>query len=382
MGRTSIGSFSPPLDGAGGAQAATEGVTQVKNAQPACAVGSDWPAGAVVEQNLRLDGLESMHPPSRKPGHVGHYHGASADRAGHGHAGREGATSTRRLRIALGLTAGFLVVEAVAGFLTGSLALLSDAGHMLTDVAALALALYAQALAARARTGRHTFGFRRAEILAALINGIVLGAGAVWVIVEAVHRFRDPPALQGPVLLVVAALGLVVNVISAFVLSREPARNVNVRAALAHVLADAAGSVAAIVAGVLILTLGLHLADPLASIAISLLILLGAWRLVRESVDVLMEGVPRSIDVAQVEKVVRDTPGVSDLHDLHVWSVSEGFPVVTVHVVLSPGYHGTDIARAVAMRIEQRLGITHLTVQPEPPDVPLVPAHAITRDRH
>ncbi len=325
-----------------------------------------------------------MHFHHGKAHHGAHgQHAAEQEPAGeHDHAAAGRSASSRRLAIALGLTASFLVVEAVAGFLSGSLALLSDAGHMLTDVGALALALYAQALAARTRTGRHTFGFRRAEILAALINGIVLGASAVWVIVEATTRFRDPPALQGPVVLVVAGVGLVINLVSALVLVRDSGRNVNVRAAMAHVLSDAAGSVAAIVAGVFILTLGWNLADPLASIAISLLILLGAWRLVRDSVDVLMEGVPRSIDVAQVEKAVRDTPGVADLHDLHVWSVSEGFPIVTVHVVLSPGYHGTDVARAVAIRVEQRLGITHLTVQPEPPDVALVPATAITRDRH
>jgi cobalt-zinc-cadmium efflux system protein len=317
--------------------------------------------------------------------HPGHDEGAhrhfSGHRREHNHAGEVRMASGRRLVIALALTAGFMVVEVVAGLLSGSLALLSDAGHMLTDVGALALALYAQALGARVRTGRRTFGFRRAEILAALVNGTVLGAGAVWVIVEAARRLQAPPVIQGRLMLVVAGAGLLVNLVAAFVLSGDRTGNVNIRAAVAHVLADAAGSVAAIVAGVFILWRGWTLADPLASIAISALILFGAWRLVRDSVSILMEGAPRSIDVGQIEQAVRQMPGVADLHDLHVWSVSDGFPVVTVHVVLTAGYHGTDVARAVASQIERRFGIDHATVQPEAPEVPLLSPEALKRGR-
>ncbi|HWN66984.1 MAG TPA: cation diffusion facilitator family transporter [Haliangium sp.] len=274
----------------------------------------------------------------------------------------------------------FMVVEVVAGLISGSLALLSDAGHMLTDAGALALALVAQNLAARARTERRTFGYRRAEILAALINGTVLGASAVWIIIEAVRRFSDPGQIHGTPMLVVAGLGLVVNLISAWLLAHGHA-NINTRAAAAHVASDAAGSVAAMIAGGLVLGFGWHIADPIASIVISLLIFWGAWRLVRESVDVLMEGTPAGVDPNALEQVIRTAPGVASLHDLHVWCISDGFPVVTVHVVLDGSGHGTDVSRAVARRIQERFGIEHVTVQPEAPATKLVPVTALTRHR-
>jgi cobalt-zinc-cadmium efflux system protein len=309
-------------------------------------------------------------------------HGAAHGHA-HPHPHRHGsgdhASSSRGLALALALTASFLVVEVIGSVLTGSLALLSDAGHMFTDAGALALALYAQALAARNRTGQHTFGFRRAEILAALLNGTVLGVGAVWVIVEAIQRLRAPTEVHGLGLLVVAGAGLLVNLAAALVLSRGGPQNINVRAAMAHVLSDAAGSVAALVAGLLVITLNWTLADPVASIVISILILAGAWRLVRQSVNVLMEGTPSGIEAHELESLIQQTPGVAGVHDLHVWSVSEGFPVVTVHVTLASGYHGTDVAEAVCERIDHRYGVRHVTVQPEAPTASLVPRSALTR---
>jgi cobalt-zinc-cadmium efflux system protein len=287
----------------------------------------------------------------------------------------------RRLAIALALTASFMLVEVVAGVISGSLALLSDAGHMLTDAGALALALVAQNLATRARTERHTFGYRRAEILAALINGTVLGASAVWIIIEAVRRFSDPHEILGAPMLVVAGLGLVINLIAAWLLAHGGHGNINTRAAAAHVASDAAGSVAAMIAAGLVLGFGWSIADPIASIAISLLILWGAWRLVREAVDVLMEGTPAGVDPGALEQVIRTSPGVASLHDLHVWCISDGFPVVTVHVVLDGSGHGTDVSRAVARRIQERFGIEHVTVQPEPPATKIIPVTALTRRR-
>jgi cobalt-zinc-cadmium efflux system protein len=278
------------------------------------------------------------------------------------------------------MTTSFMFVEVVAGLISRSLALLSDAGHMLTDAGALALALVAQNLAARARTERHTFGYRRAEILAALINGTVLGVSAIWIIIEAARRFSEPRAILGAPMLVVAGLGLVVNLIAAWLLAHGHG-NINTRAAAAHVASDAAGSVAAMIAGGLVLGFGWNIADPIASIAISLLILWGAWRLVRESVDVLMEGTPAGVDPNALEQVILTAPGVASLHDLHVWCISDGFPVVTVHVVLDGSGHGTDVSRAVARRIQERFGIEHVTVQPEPPATKLVPVTALTRHR-
>jgi cobalt-zinc-cadmium efflux system protein len=290
-------------------------------------------------------------------------------------------TSRGRLLTALVLTSAFLVAEVVAGFLSGSLALLSDAGHMLTDAGALGLAMWAQALGRRPRTSRKTFGYRRAEILAAAGNGVVLGVTAVMVLIEAVRRLGAPPRVEGGPMLVVAVGGLAVNLVVAGVLWRGRESSLNIRAAAAHVLADAVGSVAAIAAAILVLGPGWNIADPLISIPISLLILFGAWRLLRESLHVLMEGAPARIDPTQLERIVRETPGVSGLHDLHVWSIADDLPVVTVHVQLAPGHHGVQVASDVGRALEQAMGAAHVTVQPEAPspEAALVPASTLVR---
>jgi cobalt-zinc-cadmium efflux system protein len=313
------------------------------------------------------------HPPESH-----HHH----DHAEHHHGAEEALlVPGRRLAWALGLTVSFMFAEIAAGIAAGSLALLSDAGHMATDAGALALALWAQALARRERTGRKTFGFRRAEILAALANGAVLGGTALWVVLEATKRLLHPTPVEGSAMLVVASLGLLVNIAAAWILWRGRGENLNVRAASAHVVSDAAGSIAAIVASVLILWRGWALADPIVSIVISVLIVVGAWRILRGAIDVLMEAVPAHIDVEELVRAIAITPGVAAVHDLHVWSISEGFPVVTVHVVLAPGYHGTEVARTVAGTIEGRVARAHVTVQPEAPIPPdhLLPAHTLVR---
>ena len=293
-----------------------------------------------------------------------------------------GASSRRRLGLALVLTASFMVVEVVAGIVSGSLALLSDAGHMLTDAGALALALWAQAIGSRPRSERKTFGYQRAEVLAAAVNGIVLGATAIAVVVEAIRRFASPHPIQGSTMLAVAAAGLMMNLLAAWILSRGGASSLNLRAAAAHVLADAAGSVAALLAAVLILAKGWTIADPVTSIIISVLILVSAWRLLRDATNVLMEGVPSGVDVALLERLARETPGVSDVHDLHVWSLVGSAPVVTAHVVLSAGAHGVEVARDVGKRLESAVGRAHVTVQPEAATATeLVPPASLTRPR-
>lgn len=300
---------------------------------------------------------------------------------GHDHDAGSGG-SRRRLILALCLTGAFMIVEVVAGFVSGSLALLSDAGHMLTDAGALGLALWAQALGTRAPSERKTFGYRRAEILAAAANGIVLAATAVAVIVEAVRRFAEPHPIQGKTMLAVAVIGLLVNLASAAILARGGGRDLNLRAAAAHVLADAAGSVAAIVAAVLILTLRWYVADPITSILISALILFGVWRVLREATNVLMEGAPPGIDVAALERLARATPGVRDVHDLHVWSIVGDAPVITAHVLIQPGAHGVEVARDVGRSIQDRVGRAHVTVQPEasaPGDELLSPSGLVRR---
>jgi|SRR5579871_566335 len=308
--------------------------------------------------------------------HHHHHHHEPSATSGPGHA-----NPRRRLIIALALTAAFMVVEVLAGLWSGSLALLSDAGHMLTDVGALGLAIWAQKLGERPRSDRKTFGYRRAEILAAAANNVVLGVASVAVIVEAIRRFAEPHPIQAGPMLIVAGAGLGINLLSAWILSGGAGSDLNLRAAAAHVAADAAGSVAAMVAAVLILTLGWTASDPVASILISLLILFGAWRLLREATNVLMEGVPPGVDLAALERVAGETPGVREVHDLHVWSIVGDAPVITAHVVLLPGAHGVEVARDVGRRLEHDVPGSHVTVQPEasPPGADLLPPGNLTR---
>ena len=309
---------------------------------------------------------EHGHHPGREHAHHHHRgdHGHDHEHA-HGHHHHGG--SARRLAIALALTLSFFCVEVVTGLATHSLALLSDAGHMLTDSGALVLALFAQRIAARPRTRVHTFGFRRAEILAALANAALLVATAAGIVVEAISRLRHPLEIAGGPMLTVACGGLVVNVVAALVLGHGGEHNANVRAAFAHVLSDALGSAASIVAGVCVLYFDLPLADPVASLLIALLIGFGALRLLRQTSGVLMETVPLGVDLHELEQVIRGTRGVRDLHDLHAWSISDGFAAVTVHVVLDGAVHGTDVAQAVGDAVRARFGIEHVTVQPEAP---------------
>ncbi len=290
------------------------------------------------------------------PGGHDHSHGP-----GHSHAHGAGAALNR----ALVLTLGFAFVEAAVGVLSGSLALLSDAAHMLVDSGALGLALFAQRLAARPRTASHTFGYRRAEVLAAAISGGALFTASLGIIIEAVSRLRTVHEVQGDWMLATAVTGLIVNLASGAALVRAAHESINVRAALAHVMADAFGSVAAIVASIAVLKFGFPQADAIASILISILIMWGASRLIRESAAVLMEQAPSGVSASAIEATIRATPGVRDLHDLHLWTISDGFPVVTVHVVLDGQAHGTEVARAVSQSVARAHGIEHVTVQPE-----------------
>jgi cobalt-zinc-cadmium efflux system protein len=282
-----------------------------------------------------------------------------------------GRTPESRIRAALILTLLTMGASVAGGVFAHSLALLSDAGHMLADAGALSLSLVAQRVAGRPRTHRRTYGSRRAETLAAFTNAIFLGVVSVWVIVEAVDRWRQPPEVKGGWMLAVAAGGLVVNLIAARLLTAGGVHNENTRAALAHVLSDAAGSVAAMIAAVLVLVWGWQRADPLISVGLAVLIFWSAWRLVTRTLDVLMEGTPAGLAAGDLERTIRETPGVAALHDLHAWTISEGFEAVTVHVVLDGSHHGTEVARDVRERIRERHGIDHVTVQPEAASAPV-----------
>jgi cobalt-zinc-cadmium efflux system protein len=290
----------------------------------------------------------------------------------HRHAHGAARTPARKLSLALALTASFMLVEAVAGWLSGSLALLADAGHMLSDTAALALALFAQRIASRPRSQQHTFGSRRAEVLAAFVNGIALAVAAALIVHEALGRLVRPTAIAGPYMLATAVAGLLVNAAAAAVLGSGTAHNANTRAAYLHVLSDAAGSVGAIAAAVLVLAFGWTRADPVVSLLIAALVLWGAWRLVRETTAVLMEASPAHVDVVALEATIRTVPGVCEVHDLHAWTISEGFHAVTAHVVLNGARHGTDVVADAARAIRLEHGIEHVTLQPEAPRPGLV----------
>jgi len=298
--------------------------------------------------------------------HGGHDH-AHGHAHGHGHSHSLHDTPEARIFIAFLLTLLVMAASIVGGILSHSLALLSDAGHMLADAGSLGLALVAQRVASRPRTQLRTYGWRRAETLAAFVNAILLCVVSLWVIVEALERWREPPEIKAGGMLVVAVAGLLVNVLAAWVLSRGQGHNENTRAALAHVLSDAAGSVAAMLAAVVVLTWGWRRADPLISLVLSVMIFVGAWKLVSRTLHVLMEGTPAGVDPMELDATIRNTPGVADLHDLHAWSISDGFEVVTVHVVLDGTRHGTDVSQDVCERVRAAHGIQHVTAQPEPP---------------
>jgi len=286
----------------------------------------------------------------------------------HDHAHELRATPIKRLMAAFVMTGAFMFVEAGVGWWSNSLALVADAGHMLADAAALGLAIFAQRIASQSRTRARTYGYRRAEVLAAFANGIALALTAIWIFIEAAQRWQKPPQIMGLALTITAVVGLVVNLIAAVLLGLGAhGHNVNTRGAFAHVLTDAMGSVGAILAGALVLLFGWYRADPLISAAIGVLVLWSGWRLVLETSRVLMEGSPIEIDLAHVEETLLHVPGVAAFHDLHVWSISDGFDVLTVHVILEHGHHGTDVVAAVSRRLRERHKLDHCTIQPEPP---------------
>lgn len=273
---------------------------------------------------------------------------------------------SERLRAALVLTVGFLVVEAVGGYLTHSLALLSDAGHMLADSGALAIALAARVVGRRPRSQLRTFGYRRAEVIAALVNALVLFAGALAIVFEAIERWRTPRPVHGGPMLVIAVIGLGVNLCSAWILSRgREGHDTNTRAALAHVLSDALGSVGAITAAVLVLTLQWTRADSVISLGIAGLVALASVQLLKQAGHVLMEGVPHGLSLDEVAATVKATEGVRSMHDLHAWRIADGFDAAMVHVVVSHDHEALLVAERVAARIREVHKIAHVTVQPE-----------------
>jgi len=287
---------------------------------------------------------------------------------GHKEHGHSHGSNRRRLIAVLCLTLLYMLAEAVGGFVTNSLALLSDAGHMLADVASLILALLALWFASRPVTTRKTYGYYRMEILAALANGAALVVISLLISYEAFHRIKSPENVKGLEVTIIAIGGLLVNAVSAMVLHSASQENLNMRGAFLHVMGDALGSVGAIVAGVLIWKWGWTLADPLISVAMCLLIIYSSWQLIRESVNILLEGTPSHIDIRAVVDSMHTVAGVTDVHDLHVWTISSGMDALSAHVTVDEGVAHRTVLESLQERLRSGFNIGHLTIQLESQD--------------
>jgi cobalt-zinc-cadmium efflux system protein len=295
-------------------------------------------------------------------GHKGGQRGAHAHE--HGRAAR----SRRRLLMVLALTAVYLVAEAFGGWWTGSLALLADAGHMLTDVAALALALMAVWFTSRPATPSKTFGYYRLEILAAFVNGVALVVVALVILYEAYTRWNAPPEVRSGPMIVVASGGLLINLFCAWLLHGDHQHDLNVRGAWLHILGDALGSVGAIVAGLLMSLYGWYAADPLFGALVGLLIIWSSWKLIREATNVLLEGTPAHISLAAVEDAILATDGVEDVHDLHVWTITAGREALSAHVIHARAISQPGLLKELRAKLQDRFGVDHLTIQMETED--------------
>ena len=283
----------------------------------------------------------------------------------HSHAPQDD-SNARRLLLAFGVTAGFMVVEAIGGLVSGSLALLADAGHMLTDSAALLFALLAVNFARRPPSTRHTFGWLRLTTLAAFVNAIALLFIIILIVWEAVQRFNHPQPVAGVTMMVIAVAGLLANVLAFWILHRgSEEKNLNVRAAALHVMGDLLGSVGAIIAALVIMTTGWTPIDPILSVLVSCLVLRSAWSLLKESVNELLEGAPQSIDVAALKRNMRRSlPEVRDVHHVHVWLVGEK-PLMTLHVQVVPPHDHDALLNRIHHFLEEHYQIEHATVQME-----------------
>ncbi len=292
------------------------------------------------------------------------HHTHDHDHSGHGHSHAPSADADRRwLALALGIIASFMVVEVVAGILADSLALLSDAAHMLTDAGAIALALVAARIATRPAKGRFTFGFGRAEILSAQINGATLLVLAGVIGVEGVQRLIDPPAVEGPIVIAVGVLGACVNVGAAWALAKAERQSLNVEGARQHVLTDLYASLAAASAGLIIVLTDFDRADAIASLVVAGLLLRSGWRLSRDAAAVLLEGAPRGTDPETVGRALAAAPGVVQVHDLHVWEVTSGFVTLSAHVVVAAGDDCHARRRELKQLLDEDFGIQHTTLQ-------------------
>ena len=299
--------------------------------------------------------------------HGEHHHPAGHHEAAYGHDHQHRGASRRRLVAALALIGGYMLVEIVAGILAGSLALLADAAHMLTDAGAIALALFAMWVAGRPASIERTFGYYRTEVLAAMFNAFSLWIIAAWIFYEAYHRFREVPEVDGAIVLIAGGAGLIVNLAAVWILHRSAGHSLNVEGAFRHVLADLLGSVGVVVSGILTLTFGWRLADPVLGVLIGALVLTSSWRLVSKVFQVLLEGSPAHVDMHGLCQAMEDVEGVTLVHDIHAWTITSGYESLTAHVLVDPDYPGElETLRCRLQHIAyQEHGIGHITIQME-----------------
>ena len=274
-------------------------------------------------------------------------------------------SETQRLKWALAISALYFFAELIAGFLTNSLALLSDAGHMLSDIGAMGLSLFAFRVAQRPATHHSTFGFHRVEILAALFNGLTLWLIVGIIFAAAYQRFFNPPVVESYGMMVVAVFGLVINIAVAVILHAGHHHNLNVRGAFLHVVSDAIGSVGAIAAGLIMLSTGWYLADPLISVFIGALILFSSWSLIKDSLSVLMQAVPKGIRLEEVRETIESVDGVAKVHDLHVWAVTSDIYTLSAHAVVENGGDFHEVLNGIEDTLKERFHIEHITIQLE-----------------
>ncbi len=286
----------------------------------------------------------------------------------HGHEISASGKNKKRLMVVLALTFFYLIAEVVGGLLTGSLALLADAGHMLTDVGGLALALLAIKFAERPATPERTYGYHRVEILAALTNAVVLIGISIYILYEAYERFLNPPEVQSGTMIFIAVIGLIINIAGVFILRAGSKESLNMKGAYFEVLSDLLTSVGVIIAGVIMLTTGWYYADPIISAGIGLFIFPRTWALLKDAVGVLLEGTPADVNIAALRESLEKVEGVAGVHDLHVWSLTSGVNAMSVHAVLSDGATYEDVLTRIHDQCTHSFKISHITVQVEPKD--------------
>ncbi len=320
------------------------------------------------------------HGPEKQAGHrhgqsggTGHSHGAH-NHGSHGHNHGPGGHShahganKRALKWSFFLIAAYMLVEFAGGLITNSLALLSDAGHMLSDAVALGLSLLAMIWGERSANSTKTYGYKRFEVLAAFLNGIALLGISLYIFYEAFRRFSEPPAVMSSGMLTIAVIGLLVNVVTAYMLMKgDTSENLNIRSAFLHVIGDLLGSVGAIVAAILIMAFGWNLADPIASVIVAALVLISAYRVTRDSVHILMEGTPAGYDADEIRSELAKIPGVREVHDLHIWSLSSDLPLLSGHLALNDSADGPEVMKRAQHLLSEHYGIEHITLQLDPP---------------